>query len=172
VKNLDELIEVARLAKPKFDAIMTNIVRDSGLDPAMIVVSPKDGKPVMIDQKTPFRVLSLARGVDRMVEKATNELKGDFSRLVDVVRCSVVVFTEEQLESVAQALKKRLVDDNQEEEKQQYQQQQPAEIMVVRLKNRFKTPLFNGYRDALYNIVVYCDDGNNEDNGMTHVTHV
>jgi len=36
VKNLDELLEVARLAKPKFDAIMTNIVRASGLDPAML----------------------------------------------------------------------------------------------------------------------------------------
>jgi len=104
VKNLDELLEVARLAKPKFDAIMTNIVRDSGLDPAMTVVSPKDGKPLMIDHNTPFRVLSLARlkGVDRMAEKAKNELKGDFSRLVDVVRCSVVVFTEEQLESVSE----------------------------------------------------------------------
>jgi len=35
----------------------------------MIVVSPKDGKPVMIDHHTPFAVLSLARlkGVKRMV---------------------------------------------------------------------------------------------------------
>jgi len=139
----------------------------------MTVVSSKDGKPVMIDHHTPFTVLSLARlkGVDRMVEKAENEHKGDFSRIVDVVRCSVVVFTEEQLESVAQALKQRLVDVNNEEEEKQ---QQP-EIVVVRLKNRFKEPLFNGYRDALYNIEVYCnkndnhvDDDDNDDDKLCH----
>jgi len=91
----------------------------------------------MIDHDTPFTVLSLARlkGVDRMVEKAKNELKGDFSRLVDVVRCSVVVFTEEQLESVAQALKKRLDDNNEDvKQQQQQQQQQRPDIVVVRLK--------------------------------------
>lgn len=37
---------------------------------------------------------------------------------------------------------------------------------VVRLKNRFKTPLLNGYCDALYNIVVSCG------NGATHVRAV
>jgi len=168
VKNLDELHEVAREAKPKFDSIMANIVRDSGLDPAMIV-SSKDGKPLMINHNTPFRVLSLAdlKGVGRMAEKASNELKGDFSRLVDVVRCSVVVFTEEQLESVAQPLKRLST-------KRRNNNNINNRGIVVRLKNRFKTPLFNGYRDALYNIMVYCDGGSNDDNdAATHaVTHV
>ena len=34
----------------------------------------------------------------------------------------------------------------------------PLELLlyrVVRFKNRFQKPLFNGYRDALYNIAVY-----------------
>jgi len=150
VKNLDELLEGARLVQPKFESIMTKIVRDSGLEPSMTVVGPLDR------HATPQKVLTLARlkGIARIVEKVTNELEGDFSRIVDVVRCSVVVVTEEQLESVAQALKKPIV----------FQllpvaAEEKREFEVVRLKNRFKTPLFNGYRDALYNIVVEEDCG-------------
>eukprot|EP00957_Ditylum_brightwellii_P177201 13498971-Ditylum_brightwellii.AAC.1 len=67
------------------------------------------------------------------MEKVKNEYNGDFSRLVDIVRASIVVTDEDQLISVADALKER---------------------EVVRLKNRFKEPLFNGYCDALYNIEI------------------
>lgn len=34
-----------------------------------------------------------------------------------------------------------------------------GDFRVVRLKNRFRNPLFNGYRDALYNIAVYIGNG-------------
>jgi len=211
VKNLDELLEVARLVQPKFESIMTKIVRDSGLEPSMTVVGPLD------QHATAFKVLTLAplKSIARMVEKATNELEGDFSRIVDVVRCSVVVVTEEQLESVAQALKKPMMllplseedessccNFNEEEENKQdkkrhtaQQQQQTtataatmepttpglvaeeekSEFEVVRLKNRFKTPLFNGYRDALYNIVVEVeeeDDTGGNNSGRRVVKHV
>ena len=30
---------------------------------------------------------------------------------------------------------------------------------VARLKNRFAAPLYNGYRDALYNIQIFLEDG-------------
>jgi len=48
VKSLDELLVVAKLAKPKFDVVLTKIVRDSGLDPSQVVTT-RDGKPVMLD---------------------------------------------------------------------------------------------------------------------------
>jgi len=79
---------------------------------------------------------------------------------------------------VAQALAALHQEQQQEQQEQQQQQEQlqkkkeeekdeeEAEYVVVRLKNRFKTPLFNGYRDALYNIVVKCG------NGVTHVCEV
>ena len=76
--------------------------------------------------------------IARCKEKAVNEYDGDFSKLVDLVRCSIVVDMEDQLESVAGAL----LDTN------------AASYRVVRLKNRFKEPKFNGYRDALYSIAV------------------
>jgi len=167
VKTLDELLEVAKLAKPAFDSIMNKIVCNSGLDPAMRVTT-KDGKPVMLDHTNAFKVLSLAplKGGARMVEKATKELEGDFSRIVDVVRCSVVAFTEEQLECVAQALKYLEQEDKKAPQRDDRDSQGTNEYVVVRLKNRFKSPLFNGYRDALYNLVVNCGDG------VTHVCEV
>lgn len=60
--------------------------------------------------------------------------EGDVSKLVDAVRCSIVVDTEEQLVSIASALDKKGI--------------------IVRSKNRFKHPLWNGYRDALYNVEI------------------
>ena len=68
------------------------------------------------------------------MEKMKNEYEGDCTKLVDIARCSVVVQTEDQLVGVAHAL-----DDK---------------ALVVRCKNRFKHPLWNGYRDALFNIEV------------------
>lgn len=59
VKGLDELLEVAKLAKPKFDVVLTKIVRNSGLDPSQVVTT-RDGKLVMLDHSTAFKVLSLA----------------------------------------------------------------------------------------------------------------
>ena len=73
-------------------------------------------------------------------DKAENEYGGDFGKIVDVVRCSVVVNTEPQLFAVAKALDKaRQQAEDQEDGKK-------VRFFVVRLKNRFKYPLFNGYR--------------------------
>jgi len=102
------------------------------------------------DGKTPFTVLTWGPE-QRITEKAENELKGDYSRILDVVRCSVIVFTEEQLQIVALTLQAR---------KRAYKRKTPrkldCECIVARRKNRFKTPLYRGHRDALYNIVVKC----------------
>eukprot|EP00957_Ditylum_brightwellii_P136495 10409639-Ditylum_brightwellii.AAC.1 len=60
-----------------------------------------------------------------------NEYDGDVSCLIDIVCASTVVADKDQLITVAKAF---------DDEK------------VVWLKNRFKEPLFTGYRNVLYNI--------------------
>jgi len=73
-------------------------------------VTTQDGKTVMqADGKTPFTVLTWGplKGEQRMKQKAENELKGDYSQILDVVRCSVIVLTEEQLHIVALTLQAR-----------------------------------------------------------------
>jgi len=76
---------------------------------------------------------------ERCEEKSRNEYGGDISRLIDIVRASYVVEDELQLIGVADAL-------------QEFHEN--GEIEIVRVKNRFIEPLWNGYRDALYNIKV------------------
>ena len=68
---------------------------------------------------------------------------------MDVVRCSIVVQTEAALESVARAMSAA----------------EDPRYSLVRLKNRFKEPLFNGYRDALYSLSVRAA-------GVSHVCEV
>ena len=125
---------------PIFANITATIVKNAELDPNEKVFY--DGQPLAIDADKGlfFRRLTLAplKGEARCVEKAVNEYGGDYGKLVDVVRGSIVVDTEDQLEAVAGALMDATA----------------TSYRVVRLKNRFKHPLFNGYRDALYSIAV------------------
>ena len=69
----------------------------------------------------------------RCAEKAKDDYGGDVRRLIDIARASIVVDNEAQLRAVFDAL----ISPN-----------------VVRLKNRFANPSFNGYRDALFNVRV------------------
>ena len=71
----------------------------------------------------------------RCAEKAKDDYGGDVLRLIDIARASIVVDNETQLRAVFDAL---------------------LSTDVVRLKNRFANPSFNGYRDALFNV---CVDG-------------
>lgn len=153
VTNLDEVMEVAAVAKPVFDKIVRRLVEACGLNPDEEVIF--DDREVMLEHHVKFQVLTLAplKSVVRCQEKAMNEYDGDFSRLVDLVRCSIVLFTEEQLAFVAKALAKTDADSN-------------SDLVVVRFKNRFKYPLFNGYRDALYSVAIDCG------NGIKHVCEV
>ena len=70
----------------------------------------------------------------RCVEKAKDDYGGNVRRLIDIARASIVVDTEAQLRAVFDALL--------------------STGDVVRLKNRFANPSFNGYRDALFNVRV------------------
>jgi len=104
VSSVEALFLVARNTMDPFKKLMREFVQKAGLDPDA-VVSHK-GKPLMMDEKSPWRVLSVAplKGQERCREKVANEYDGDWSLLVDVVRCSIVVQTEDALESVAQAM--------------------------------------------------------------------
>eukprot|EP00957_Ditylum_brightwellii_P165493 12599677-Ditylum_brightwellii.AAC.1 len=83
----------------------------------------------MLTSDVPYTSLTVAplKTKARCVEKAENEYDGDFTRLIDIVRASIVVADEDQLLCVAKALQKE---------------------KIVRLKNRFKEPIFTGYSDA------------------------
>jgi hypothetical protein len=152
VGSLEQLQESAALALPVFIAFVTKVVLQAGLEPSAVAMH--EGSPLVLDRAKGlhFCVLTLAppKSEERCREKAENEYAGDYSLLVDVTRCSIVCSTEEQLQSVAQALGKA-----------------GDGVKVVRLKNRFLHPLFNGYRDALYNVAVRAGEG-----GAWHVCEV
>ena len=97
-----------------------------------------DGRPLGYKQleSAPLKGRARAR------EKINDDYHGHARRLCDCVRCSVIVNTEAQLIAVAQAL-----DDS-------AAAPDGVEFQLVKLKNRFKEPLYNGYRDALYSIRV------------------
>ena len=121
--SLNQLMQKAESVLTSYEEEMRQIVTDAGLDP--------DTFPTYLDKKLPltvdtfFKVLTIAplKSLDRCKEKVENEYGGRFASLVDIVRCSIVVSTEDELLHVANAMES---------------------LEVVRLKNRFKEPLWNG----------------------------
>ncbi|KAJ1452974.1 hypothetical protein M885DRAFT_619438 [Pelagophyceae sp. CCMP2097] len=81
--------------------------------------------------------LAPLKSLVRSSEKVELEYHGDWRRLVDVSRASIIVQSEAQLVAVADCVS--------------------ALANVVGLKNRFNEPLFNGYRDALFSLQVSKD---------------
>ena len=142
--------EAAAEARPIFERVMRRIADSARLDPDERVMF--EGKPLPIEHGSDIfytrLMIAPPKGEKRCVEKIETEYGGKACLLVDMVRCSVVVDAEEQLISVAKALDGgaiRTADGDVYE--------------VVRLKNRFKEPLFNGYRDALYSVRVQIAPG-------------
>uniref|UniRef100_A0A7S4RF89 Kinesin light chain n=1 Tax=Ditylum brightwellii TaxID=49249 RepID=A0A7S4RF89_9STRA len=131
--NLNDLLSDCENVLPTFRQTLINIVEAAGLVPDEIAVW--DGKEVMLTPETPYKSLTVGplKSRERCEEKVANEYDGDYSRLVDMVRASIVVANEDQLILAAEALQG---------------------LDIVRLKNRFKEPLFTGYCDALYNIKI------------------
>ena len=114
-----ELEQVADVAQSHFQKIVTEIVLAAGLNPDEKVMCK--GKPLWLDEDkgVQFQRLTLAtlktkgdKGRARCGEKVANEYNGEYFQLVDAVRCSIVVDTEEQLMTVAlerrQQIKARL----------------------------------------------------------------
>ena len=132
--GVEQVMESAKAALPAFMEVMKRIIKSQGMDPDEIVIY--EGEPLRLNESTHYRRLTqgLLKTQERLLEKVDNEYEGDVSRVVDAVRCSIVADTEEQLVALAQALN----DEN----------------IIVRFKNRFREPLWNGYRDGLYNVRV------------------
>ena len=130
--DLDELLACGAAALPELEALVGDAVRKAGLEPRAqpntFIEIAQGG-----DELYTAATLGPLKTRERCAEKAKNEYSGDVRRLVDICRASVVVDTEDQLEAVFRHL---LAD--------------PAR--VVRLKNRFANPSFNGYRDALFTV--------------------
>jgi len=143
--TLEDVFRAARAVKPWFTAMMTEIVEEAGLKPDEEVLYK--GHRLLLDDDMYFTRLTMAslKSEERAKEKVNFEYDNDFSRLVDLVRCSVVLDTEEQFLAVVERLQR-------DDVSQRYQ--------VVRLKNRFKSPLFNGYKDVLYSIRVRIGETN------------
>ena len=75
---------------------------------------------------------------ERIVEKAEKEYGGNYARVVDVVRASVVFQNAADLARLIGSLS----DD------------EATEVKVVRVKDRFSIPVSGGYRDMLLNVRV------------------
>ena len=139
--TLDEIYDKANEVLPHFIKFVKDelIIGSLKLDPDYLPKLQNDEYLILDDSKDEpiyFTLLTIAplKGRKRSKEKVDNEYDGDASRIIDVIRCSIVVETEDDLNKVAKYLQDSGV--------------------IVRLKNRFKEPLWNGYCDALYNIKI------------------
>ena len=121
---MNALFEQAEAIMQPFHTLMVRVATAAGVDADMEV--EWEGSKLVLDKARGvyYKGLTLAplKGRARCAEKVKNEYGGDVNRLVDVVRCSIVVTTEDQLVGVADVLQK--------------------EAVIVRLKNRFKDPLW------------------------------
>eukprot|EP00957_Ditylum_brightwellii_P189692 14439452-Ditylum_brightwellii.AAC.1 len=133
-KNIDVLLSKCEEVRPAFSEILTSIVEAAGLDPNK-VITLKSKDVMHTSDTTHYTTLTVPplKTKLRCMEKAETEYNGDISRLLDINRASIIVNKEKQLLAIAKAL------ENQN---------------IVRLQNRFKEPLFTGYRDALYSICI------------------
>ncbi|GMI08780.1 hypothetical protein TrLO_g10156 [Triparma laevis f. longispina] len=129
-KDVDALFAEAEEVLPVFKQTMRDIVEAVGLTPDDLV--KVDGE-VLHDKE---RVLSLAplKGRARTLQKIKDDYEGNHLCMLDLVRCSIIVKTEEQIAGVLQ----KMLDMG----------------IVVRLKNRFANPLPTGMRDLLLNVKV------------------
>jgi len=140
--QLDALYARASAAKEVLDGFGRRLVADAGLDPNQeMATEATDGEEVL-------RAYSAGplKSRARAAEKAKDEYDGDAARLLDVVRGSIVCGDEASLVAVL----KRVLEGFSDE---------AGEVCVVRSKNRFKKPLFNGYRDVLINLRLRLPDG-------------
>ena len=78
---------------------------------------------------------------ERVQEKSDNDYKGDFLKVIDIVRASAVFHTLVDLHNALLALKAP-----------------GGKVKIVRSKDRVFKPLSSGYRDVLLNITIEgCD---------------
>lgn len=140
--DLDAVYEAASATLPVFKKITRRIVIDAGMDPDETVSFSAD----LIEGEKTMTHLMVAplKGRGRALEKIRSDYGGMNARIIDIVRCSIIVDTEDELFKVASGLQAGNFQNDDDTE--------DLKFTISRCKNRFKDPLFNGYRDALYTV--------------------
>ena len=113
--DLDQLLRRCKEVLPEFTEILTKVAKQAGLNPDDIATWK--GRKVMLTKDQAYKRLTIAplKSKKRCQEKIKDDYSDEADRLVDILRASIVVDTEEQLIAVAKAL---------------------GGLNVVRLKNR------------------------------------
>ena len=139
--KLEDVRASASAAKPLFENSMKKIVKATGLDPDEAI--DLLGKPLMKDTRGGTQCFRLMiaplKSEERCRDKAKSEYKHDFGKLLDIVRCAIILDNEEQLCSVTKLLLEH--------------------ESVVRFKNRFEGEVFTGFRDAIISIEITIESG-------------
>ena len=96
-------MDEAKKAQPLFQQLMKNIVNGMDVNPDAVLFV--ELAPI-IDHGHAYTVLTLAplKGVARCEEKIKNDYEGNHLCMLDLVRGSIVVRTEEQVAEVLQKL--------------------------------------------------------------------
>mmetsp|Transcript_3932 Transcript_3932/g.12098 ORF Transcript_3932/g.12098 Transcript_3932/m.12098 type:complete len:625 (-) Transcript_3932:93-1967(-) len=130
--QLDALYALAPAAQTALDAFCRNLLKEAGMDADAEVGG---GGGIRAYTAAPLKCR------DRASSKTKTDYRGDASLLLDVVRGSVVCADENAVVSLVKLLVKHYSDES-------------KDVSLVRLKNRFRDPLFNGYRDVFLNLRV------------------
>jgi hypothetical protein len=146
VPSLKVLLRKAAIAKATLDGALSSFLESQGIDPAEFPLV--NGSPISfaVDGKPPYYAnytsapLKTTASCERKVK---DDYNGDFLKLCDVARCTVVVTEETSLANILLPLVRGDI----------------SGIKIVRLKNRFKHFLFTGIRDCLMNVEITCPDG-------------
>jgi len=164
--DVDAVYESAEASLPEFEAILRQVASKAGLDADAFVF--RKGEPVYVEAGIPFRRVTVDFALKpraRCVEKLEREYSGDVSKLVDVLRGSVVVDNEDALQRVVDLFlnsgeaptpdffsEESVPEDTPPAAFAPVQASPKLRFRVVRFKNRFQTPTHSGYKDALLNI--------------------
>jgi len=108
-EQLDALFARAPEAKRVFDVFCRDLARDIGLDPDAVVLEHDDKTwRVHTEQQLESRL--------RARDRARDEFASDARRLIDVVRASIVVESEEDLDTLVEHLNEQYVAEEEQEE--------------------------------------------------------
>ncbi|GMH69221.1 hypothetical protein TrST_g1100 [Triparma strigata] len=132
-KDLDELYAEAETAMTEFAELMRKVTVESGIDPDAYPLV--EGERISKDglERKSLTVAPL-KARERAAMKFNKVCDGNFKRVLDFVRCSIIAETEGQLVGVLERMLKLKV--------------------VVRLVNRFKNPVQTGIREVIMNVRV------------------